>query len=211
MSKYGEFGQFLWLDLITVQDFLKAHGKGPGTKDYEFVAAIFLAKFCEQQFGRKCQVGFKIKDVFNREIAERGTATIDEIADILRKKVEEATPIDVVVTPETDRFDGKRKGVAFQLKRFGRGVTDGTEKLIEYLNKDIKKQYAPVPHVSLVLLMECAEMDTKKLRGEIVTEDFPFERIMFVTMRKGSILQIGEFWPNAGVMEYDMSSYREQK
>lgn len=197
----------IWLNLETLQDFLKEHGRGSQTKDYEIVTAIFLAKFCEEQFRKECEVGFPLKNALSKDIPSRSFDQMDEIADILRNAVEEDTPIDVIITPETDIFNRNRKGVLFQLKRFGKGIEDGTEALIEYLNVKIKKKYAPTTGITLVLMMECTYMDTVKLRKEFIRDNFPFERLMFVALSKDKKFQIGEFWPNEGVTEYDSSIY----
>ncbi len=200
-------GECLWLNTDAVADFLKKFGKGPQSKDYEMATSVCLAKFCEGQFGKKCDIGFPLKEVFSKEVYGMGAVTIEEIADILRNKVNNDTPIDVIITPETNIFDRRRKGLTFQLKRFGKGQKDGTEALIRYLNKDIKQKYAQAPMVSLVLLMECVEMDARKVRDEFVSEKFPFSRVMFIALSTDKKLQIGEFWPNEGMNEYDISVY----
>lgn len=188
-------------------DFLKRFGKGSQSKDYEKVASVFLAKFCEGQFGKKCDIGFPLKEVFSKEVYGMSAFTIEDIDTILQKKVDEDTPIDVIITPEADVFNRRRKGLTFQLKRFGKGQEDGTGSLIDYLNlnKNIKQRYAPAPMVSLVFLMECKEMNTRKVRDKFISEKFPFARIMFIAISTDKKLQIGEFWPNEGMNEYDIS------
>jgi len=170
------------------------------------VTSFFLAKFCEGQFGRPCEVGFPIKNELTREIPNKGYGNMAAIAHIMKNMLDEGTPIDVIISPDTDIFT-VRRGVYFQLKRFGKGLADGTDPLIEYLNSTIKKKYAPAPNVTLMLLMECTEMDTVRLRQEFIPAEFPFQRLMFIALAKDKKFQIGEFWPNVGINEYDLSAY----
>lgn len=200
-------GECIWLSIEAVIDFLKQFGKGPQSKDYEIVTSVFLAKFCEGQFKKRCDIGFPLKERYSEEVYSKGLVTIEEIAEILRKKIDEDTPVDILVTAETDVFDRRRKALTFQLKRFGKGQVDGTASLITYLNETIKKKYSPAPEISLVLVMECREMDTQKVRDNFMNEGFPFARVMFVAFSTNKKLQIGEFWPNEGMVEYDIIKY----
>ncbi len=200
-------GECIWLSTEAVVDFLRQFGRGSQSKDYEIVASLFLAKFCEEQVGKKCDIGFPLKDSSSKEVYAKSSITIEEIAGILRKKVDEDTPVDVIITAEANVFSRRRNGLTFQLKRFGKGQKDGTDSLINYLNKDIKQKYAPAPRVSLVLFMECTEMDTRRVREEFVSEKFPFEKVMFIALSTDKKFQIGEFWPNEGMTEWDVCAH----
>jgi len=187
-----------------IMDFLCSYGKGPESKDYEFIASIILSKFCQEQWNEKCVIGFSIKNKYSRYIPSKGSASIDQIRDILRKQIEEDTPIDVIIAPGP-LASGRIKGESFQLKRLGKNFGNAPKKdtqfLIDYLN-EIPKKYART-NASLFLILEIGgEIDLMKINKSISVIDYPFKRIMFMLLSNGQLF-IGEIWPNAGMNKYD--------
>lgn len=201
---YLELMELIILKEETIRDFLRTQSKGMDSKDYEFLVAIVLKRFVEEQLKKDCLIGFKLKNKYAAEIPNSGSTNMQQISDILRKKIDEDTPIDVVIVlkPIARRVTGP----AFQLKRFGRNPEQrGTNDLIEYLNR-IPKKYTKVSASLFLILEGNREINFKKIQQSLVTKGFPFQRIMFMAVVSGKI-RIGEIWPNKGMNEYDPQDF----
>jgi hypothetical protein len=187
---------FIFITEESIREFLIHYGKGPQSKDYELVTAILLKRFCDRQWNSDCWIGFELQDRHLNDIPQRGMASVEEIAEIIRKKVREDTPVDVAITKGT--FDGPAKqGPVFQLKRW----REDTDKLISYLN-DMYKKYSPILGTLVIIFETNDEINFQKIQSEFDASRFPFAHLMFVSLADGKI-HIGEIWPNAGMESYD--------
>lgn len=191
----------IFLDERGIRAFLKLYGKGPNSKDYEFLAAILLKRFCELQWGQECCMAFKIKDKYANSSGS-GRFSIKEVRDILRKQIDEDDSIDVAIARGNIRNPDK-KGPAFQLKRFGKNpAANDTNALINYLNNEIPRKYAKTETSLVVVLDPTKKIDFKTIKNSLVVENYPFIRIMFMWMSSDKVY-IGEIWPEFGMNEYD--------
>ena len=66
----------LYFPDYAIVEFLRAHGKGPKSKHYEFVVALILQKFCQKQWKEPCQIGFKIKPKYSAALPQLGMARL---------------------------------------------------------------------------------------------------------------------------------------
>lgn len=201
---------FFWTNKSAIRDYVIKYGRGPSSKDYELVVALILAKFCEEQLGTECYIGFELNQVLAREIPNEGLSTLEEIMVVLKKKVTEDTPIDIAITPDITAAK-KIRGWSFQLKRFGKNPKDkDTDALIRFLNEDIPKRYTAGMKTTLVLILESeSELDLPHVINELRVTDYPFERIMYMGIAHNNII-IGELFPNQGSSEYDLPSFSMQ-
>lgn len=198
--------EYLFLNEETIRAFLKSYGRGPNSKDYELLVAILLKRFCEIQWNKKCIIGFKLKGGYARTLPKFGYGDIDDIKAIIREKIDEDDSIDVAIVPEILKEISQRKmrGPAFQLKRFGKNLTKDsnfTDSLINYLNS-IPKKYSKVNATLFIILETNKEVDFKRIRKSLKTNNYPFNKIMFLAMSSKKVY-IGEFWPNSGMSEYN--------
>lgn len=194
----------VYFDPETIRDFLRGHGRGPMSKDYELAVAVLLHRFCEDQTKKPCVIGLKLQDKFVKDLPDLGHLTLDQMKDILRKLVDEDSPLDIAIAEGTTKeVGGNRKGYAFQLKRFGRNPkANDNAALIDYLNGMVKK-YAPVEASLFVILESPVEIDLQLVQKSLKTENYPFNRIMYL-MKPNDIntYYVGELWPNSGRNEY---------
>jgi len=180
-----------------VKDFLVKFGKGPQSKDYEFVAALMLKNFCEKQWGKKCEIGFELKPDYARQLPEIDNPNLTKIAELFRKGIEENTPTDCIIATT-----GKeRKELRFQLKRFGIGRDKkDTRELTEYLNS-LNWSYAKSKNALLISLDKGVEVEFPKIKEIFDTKNFPFSKLMFCWMENGLVC-VGEIYPQYGMEEY---------
>ena len=187
---------FIFITEESVRDFLREYGKGPQSKDYELVIAILLKRFCDRQWNSDCWIGFELQDRHLSDVPQNGMASVEGIAEIIRKKVREDTPVDVAITKGMPEGPA-RQGPVFQLKRW-RGDTDG---LIAYLN-NLNKKYSRILATLVVIFETHHDMYLERIQAELNTSAFPFSHLMFMSLSEGKI-HIGEIWPNAGMESYD--------
>jgi len=188
----------IWIDSRTIKDFLIAKGKGPYSKDYEFMVALLLNRFCEIQWQTDCRIGFEIEEKYERMIPDQGVDNINQLEDILRNKTKENSDIDIVIGYRDKHIKGIR-GTPFQLKRFGFGLErKDTKALIEFLEKYSKKYVKN--KITLVIFAESGEKNSLKfIKQSIDFDTFPFKRLMFIWMEDKKIINIGELWPQSGM------------
>ena len=141
---------FFTRDAILV--FLGEHGK-PGTKDYEFAAALIIHRFCEKQWGNDCWIGFRIKPEYSSSLPSYNSehpVGLAEIAELFNKGLDEDSPVDFVVAKRANMQ--KAQGMVFQVKRFGIGRKKrDTDELISYLNS-FPKRYSKTNANLLIVL-----------------------------------------------------------
>lgn len=178
-----------------VINFLGNHGR-PGTKDYEFAAALIIHRFCERQWGNDCWLGFRIKPEYSNSLpaynSERPIG-LAEIAELFRKGVDEDSPVDFVVAKRADM--NKAQGMVFQVKRFGIGRNKkDTEDLVSYLNS-FSRKYGKTDANLLIMLDDGVSVDVSKLQSEFDTNNFPFNRIIFSWINEG-LVYIQDIYPS---------------
>jgi hypothetical protein len=185
-----------------IVDFLKKYGKGPTSKDYEFVTAIVVKRFCESQWNMNCQIGFHIKPRYASSLPATGNIDLPTLADLLRNGIDESNPVDFVITRESN---GIRQGMPFQVKRFGLGrKKNDTDELIAYLNT-FPSSFSKVD-ASLAIVFDGINIDFPKLKAGIKTETFPFNRIMLLWQFDDKFC-VGEIYPDYGINEYDIADF----
>ncbi|MBI5152652.1 hypothetical protein HZA39_03900 [Candidatus Peregrinibacteria bacterium] len=187
-----------------VKDFLLKFGKGPDTKDYEFFAALLLKNFCEKQWDKNCEIGFELKPKILNKIPKSASISLEQIADIFRKGIDEASLTDCIIATEQLADGGKREGMRFQLKRFGIGrQKKDTNELIEFINSlnNVKSE-----ECLFVTLDKGVEVELPRVRESILSNNkFPFSRLMFGWMENGKIC-IGEIYTQNGMEEYNLDN-----
>lgn len=194
--------QSVFFEKRAILNFLRAYGKGPGTKHYELLAALIIARFCEEQWKAPALIGFQIKDKFadSKHHGQEYKYTPAQVKEFLEKQVETDTPIDVLITQGTIP-NWNKKAPAFQLKTFGYNTGKSSGELVNYLNS-LSKKYAKTNTGLFLILAKGVEIDFSKITKGIDTETFPFNSIRYMGMNSDKLL-IGEFWPASGVNEYD--------
>jgi hypothetical protein len=205
---------------LTVEDleeFLKKNGRDINTKDYEFYAALILAKLYGRQFGKKCRVAFPTKREKTREVLP--DETIEVVQKVLRACLDEDSPFDVFILPEDEfnKINERKKrpqGNPFQLKRLKIPCKDldVAESIAKYLNEVIPKKYGHVPDAALVLLLEHSTTNTDliidlgKVQKLFQPKAFPFSQVLFIVGGNEKLVS-GEFWPNFGRQEYTRADF----
>ena len=207
--------------VVTTEDlerFLEQEGRAVDTKDYEFHAALVLARFVAKQTGGTQRIAFPVRRERARELAPE--ETFEYLHRVLRECLDEDHPFDVVIVPEsTLTSDEKAKrpsGTPFQLKRFVAKPEseDITDPLITYLNEAVPKKYAPVKDATLVILPERRghanfTLDLEKARDQFRPDKFPFVQVMFIIPVETKII-IGALWPHFGRTEYSYSNWFDE-
>jgi len=174
--------------------FLGNHGV-PGTKDYEFAAALIIHRFCEKQWGKDCWIGFRIRPEYSSSLPAYNSehpVGLAEIAELFRKGVDEDSPVDFVVAKRANIK--KAQGMVFQVKRFGIGRDKkDTEELISYLNS-FSKKYGKTDANLLIILDDGVNIDVSKLQSRFDMNNFPFNRIIFSWINEG-LVYIQDIYP----------------
>lgn len=196
--------QFVFFDRKTILDFLRNYSNGPNSKDYEFIISIILSRVFEEMWNHPNVIGFELSEKYTRELPNLGNLDLKKVRNVLRRYAESDTPIDLAIAKGTVA-DHDKKGIAFQLKRFGKeSHQKNTDALIEFLNK-MPNKYSKEEITLVVILEPGIEFDNIKIRKSLVTSNYPFNRIMFM-LATNKKLMVGEFWPNPGMNEYDPAS-----
>lgn len=197
--------KYIWFEDWIVQDLLRDIGSPIKTKYYELTVALVLEKFCELQWSKKCCIGLEIIDKFEKGIPKFGKADIEELKNIIEKKVDEVTLTDVVIATKVNtKIEEIPKGMAFQIKRFGKDPNKrDTNALINLLNVDYKN-CSKTENTALVILMETPSIiDLKKLSESINTQDYPFKKIILISLLDNRLTFTG-IWPEKGQLVYNM-------
>lgn len=201
--------ELLFLEEWVVVDFLRQIDDYFSNSKYiELLIALSLVKFCERQWNSKCWIGLEIQNKYKKDIPNVGTATFKELKEIIVKKVEESTFVDVTIAkmPSNKEY-GVSQGMNFQLKRFGKDKNHkDTKTLIQFLNNK-KKEY-PKSKTNLVVLIETAEeINLKLLQSNIDTSDYPFEKIILVGFSESRYINYYGIWPESGYSKYDLNKF----
>lgn len=187
----------------SIADFIVNYGRGPNTKDYEFIAAIWLKKFCEKQWGTECRIGFNIKPDFHKQLSGQTTIALIDIAKLFRNGINEDSQIDCIISKNEENESGNHEGVEFQIKRFGLGRNEVSQNtLSEYINS-FKNKYGRT-QTSLFIILDgtvSGEIDFNTLLKTFDTKNFPFDRLMFGWMHSDTIY-VGEIYPEYGMEEF---------
>ena len=187
--------EYIFFTKEVIIAFLGNHGR-PETKDYEFAAALIIHRFCEKQWGNDCWIGFRIKPEYSSSLpaynSERQIG-LAEIVELFRKGADEDSPVDFVVAKRANIK--KAQGMVFQVKRFGIGrVKKDTDALTSYLNS-FPKKYSRTNANLLIMLDDGVSIDVSKLQGNLETNNFPFNRIIFSWI-DGGFVYIQDIYPS---------------
>ncbi|MEI7890825.1 MAG: hypothetical protein WCI36_02555 [bacterium] len=203
MKKY-----FVFFDRKTIQEFLFKYGKGSNSKDYELIVAIALSASLEDMWKIPNVIGFELLDKYVRDLPDSGMISIEQVEKIIRKYVEEKSPVDIAIAKGTIASHEPR-GSAFQLKRFGMNAQEkSTSSLVDFLN-EMPRKYSKNEVSLFVILEKGVEISPSELQKAIITDNYPFNKIMFMIMMNNKLM-IGEFWPKSGMNEYDPEKLIDQ-
>lgn len=190
----------------TIKQFLRIN-KARYHKYDELIIGLALCGFHRSAGVKDVLIGFKMKaDSYNR-LPSKGKANLSLIQNIVDKYKDDYTPIDVVIafnsieniSPKTSN------GIAYQLKRFGRGTTgDAALSLANYLNSVVPKKYAKVDAILLIIIEGVKTINLPRVKEKLSFNTFPFNGIMFFFVSEPRII-IGELWPGQGMNKYELS------
>ena len=195
MDKHGVF-------LISedyLRDFLIKYGKGPDSKDYEFVAALYMIENMQKANGGTYTAVFDLKDG-RADIRRAFKPSPEETEQIMRNLLKEDTPVDFGLVRGTVD-DHEKYALGFQVKRFiGKSVGAFTEDLLKYIEK-IANRYRP-GEINLVVIAELdgnleklkASVNTKRIKDEIIIPQDSFIGI-FVLTHDGEKPSLVQIWP----------------
>jgi len=188
-----------------VVQFLGNYGR-PGTKHYEFAAALIIHHFCEKRWGKDCWIGFRIRPEYSGSLpAYNSERQIDlgEIAKLFSEDVDEDSPVDFVIAKRADMK--KAQGMIFQVKRFGIGRDKkDTDELVVYLNS-FSKKYGKTDANLLICLDDWVKIDMGKLYARLDTTNFPFNRILFIWI-VDDMVHIKDVYPGGEVEQYPITN-----
>jgi len=189
---------------VAVLAFLGNQGK-PKTKDYEFVAALIIHRFCEKRWGKDCWIGFRIRPELSNSLPDYNSEReigLAEIVKFFHGGIDEDSPVDFFIAKRASLT--KAQGMAFQVKRFGIGRDKkDTDEIIAYLNS-FSKKYSKANTNLLVCLDDWVSIDMKKLYAGVNITNFPFNRIMF-TWVSNDMAHLREVYPQGGEEKYPMT------
>jgi len=196
--------EFVFFTKEAIVEFLRDHGK-PGTKDYEFAAALIIHNFCQKQWGEDCWIGFRIKLKYSNSLPAYNSEHqigLAEIAKLFSRGVDEDSPVDFVMAKRASM--NKAQGMVFQAKRFGIGRDKkDTGELVDYLNS-FSKTYSKTDANLLICLDDLVEVDMEKLYGKLNTNNFPFNRILFTWITDNTVY-IKDVYPKGGTEQFPIT------
>jgi len=203
----------IWLDDWVVVDYLSRTQYSVKSKNVELLIGLMLCKFCEKQWSATCVIGLPIQDKFEKEIPDNDNVSFPELDDIIKNKIEESTPIDIVIAIKKFEINqrGQRinKGMTFQIKRFGKNVmANDTDSLISFINEAIPKKYPLNSGSGLVIMMETPEeIYLKEAAEKIKNTKHPFEKIILIGMEQHRFINFYGLWPNTGQCQFDLNIF----
>lgn len=134
---------------------LAVHGRGPDTKDYEYIVSILAKRLFESKFRQPFTIVFEVNNK-HKVMPGNVKLTADEGNEILRTYLEENTPVDFGLAPGTP---GKFEGYAypFQVKRFiGKSIDNMENELVKFINSKII--HYNDPNLSLIIIPELPDI-----------------------------------------------------
>ncbi len=201
--------ELFFLEEWVVIDFLRSKENkfSSNSKYIELLVSLVLNKFCERQFASKCWIGLEIQEKYKKEIPEKGFATLEEIDKIVTKKVEENTPVDVYICKMPTNGDVVSRGMAFQLKRFGKDLyKQDTDSLINFINCDCK-EYGKTQASLIILIESSEEIDLQLLQRSIKTDGYPFIKIILIGLSNQKYIDFYGIWPESGSARYNLTTF----
>jgi len=205
----GNKNEALFMEEWVVIDFLKEI-KNPfkNSKYIELLIALSLNKFCEKQWNCKCLIGLEIQDKYKRDIPKQGIISLEGLNEIITRKVEENTSIDIIIAKPPINKSDNGQGMNFQIKRFGKNpYKHDTQSLINFLNNDCRKYCKS--RISLVVVIESPkEIDLKLLQKSINTQNYPFEKIILIGMAKDNCIDYYGIWPESGYSRFNYNTLK---
>ena len=178
-----------------VSGFMLSVGHEQASKNFEFIAALFMQRVYEEQWNAPTMIGFYMRPKWHELLLKTENPQPDLLTQALREGIDEHHPIDFVIVAE---------GIGhqeFQLKRFGmRGVS--TQALIDYLN-GFKKQYAASKAACLIAITDFELIDFPRVNHEVEKKDFPFAELLFIGVADEKFFVAG-ILPEEGWSAYDL-------
>lgn len=174
-------------------DYLSNQGEAlQATRNIEMLGALAMIKFCERQFGIKCLIGFHVQDKYEYVLPDRGSIMYEDFDVLVRKQIKTDSPIDFSVgKPDT------KQRMDFQMKRFGKAENQKTnEDLIRFINK-LSKEYGKT-NCNLVILCEGCTYNPVEVSNGILTDNFPFDKIIILDIEDGEYIDYTGVWASTG-------------
>ena len=143
----------LFFSTNTIKDLLRTHKHELEIYD-ELLIGLVLANFHVASGVKGVSIGFAIKRDVYRSMPSKGKTSLLIVEALFRIAKETDTPIDIVIAfNDVASMPNKTNdGVSYQLKRFRKNIDgDATQPIIEYVNEEIPKKYAPVRTILLVI------------------------------------------------------------
>lgn len=180
------------------------------SKDYEYLISIYIKRIFERHDDKTYKITFEL-DSRHQESNKPLELTPDEIVQILRKFLEENTPVDFGLAPIDKNGDFEGYSYPFQVKRFiGFSHETYLDELVRFIED--KSSHYRSPTTSLVVMPEFSTSNNDKSKAHIVafSEELfksvankvninkkSLRSILFFSIRDGEP-ELTQVWPNYG-------------
>jgi hypothetical protein len=169
----------------------------PKSRNFEFIAALFMQRLYEKQWNVPAMIGFYMKPKWHELLLKTDNPSPDLLMDALKNGIDEHRPTDFVIAAYDETAYQE-----FQLKRFGMKESN-TEALIDYLNA-LKKRYVPNDGACLIAITDFSLIDFPKVNRQVEKKNFPFAELLFMGVVADKLLVAG-ILPNEGFSAFDLS------
>ena len=177
----------LYVEEDRLIEYLSSSGKGSNSTDYELAAAVWVCRlFAQARSTRHC-VAFQLDDELGKVVPGfRGNSIID-ISKALQKRTTD-TPYDFFIA-EGAATERPITGLAFQIKRFGKGVTkDFQVSFIRYIQSVLDK-YSP-GESGLILIPEIDDIKDEEERNALEVTGMTSEAFQDLSINKTSFKKV---------------------
>lgn len=207
--------EFVFFECRAIEAFLR-HNDFNWQKYNELMAAFIMSKIYAAGVGIKdAPIGFAVKSDYFRQITGK-EVNFEHLSNVINNMKEDNTPIDMIISRYDIDSIPKRnfysKAWAFQIKRFiERPGDDPAEKLIKYLNVDIKKKYSKINSRLLILFEIVNQIDLAKVADSFDSKDFPFTHVQFISFDFINQQKIvyGDIWPQRHLYQGTIEKFFE--
>ncbi len=207
----------IYFEEVPIIEYLKLHGHGHNSKDYELAISIWIKRLYEKNSNSPYCVAFELKEELSKTDPNFDPANIGNVKEVIENRRREDTPLDFILVKGT--VSSKPKiGWGIQLKRFGKNIKQNFEQeLVSYINKLIQRSRPG--EVGLIVIPEADEnlqpveieelknigLKTKKISQQLKTDNNSYKLIKFLS-RTGSKVFLTELWPKQHTIEMDMQN-----
>lgn len=191
----------VFFECRAIETFL-THNNFDWKKYNELMAAFVMSKvYAAGTNMQDAPIGFAVKsDAYRRLTSEQ--IDFERLSNVINNMKEDNTPIDMIISPyDIDHIPLRNfnsRAWSFQIKRFiERPGDDPTEKLIQYLNVDIKKKYSKVNSRLLILFELVQNLNLVKVADSFDPTNFPFTHVQFISFDfiDQEKIEFGDIWP----------------